>query len=237
MSFYTCIMIDDEPKALKLLELALDQLFPNIKVIGKYTDWKDGLQAIRDTDFDILFIDISMPEKTGFEMLSLVSWVDFEVIFITAFSEFALKAFDVGASGYILKPLEEDSLIKVVDRTLNRIKGKKGHANDVNHFGLVGVHHNKGIDYIEAKDIIYFEAQKRCTKIVTTTYSSVASNNLGFYKDIAAPYDFFLQIHRSFIVNLFYVSKYINDGTVLLKNNNALPVSKNYRQIFFDRIS
>lgn len=236
MSFYKCILIDDEPKALKLLELALNQLFPDLKIVGKYIDWKDGLQAIRETDFDILFIDISMPEKTGFEMLSLIPLVDFEIVFITAFSEFALKAFDFGASGYILKPLDEESLIKVVSRILNRIKDTKGHAREVNHFGLLGVRHNKGVDYIDVKDIIYFEAQKRCTKIVTVTYSSMTSNNLGFYKDITASYGFFLQIHRSFIVNLFYISKYINDGTVLLKNSNILPVSKSYRQNFYDKI-
>jgi two-component system LytT family response regulator len=234
---YTCIVIDDEPKAIELLKDSLRYLYNNIEVIGAYTEWDKALEAIRTTTCDILFSDISMPGKNGMELLKLVPDLDCEIIFITAHSEFALNAFKLAASGYILKPIDDAELKNTVDKTIERIKNKKLARSNIASLTIlnnkIGIPNNNGIDYVDINSIIYFESINRCTKVVTKDGDILSSYNIGKFKTMLEQYMFY-QVHRSYIINLNCIRRYETTGIVIMSNNVEIPIAKNERAEFLE---
>src|SRR6185437_4640385 len=125
----TCVIIDDEPKAIDVLQQRLNVLFPNIKILGAYTEWKKGLETLRNTKVDLLFLDISMPEKTGIDLLKLFPSISFQIILVTAHSQFALDAIKFSVAGYVLKPIDDYELSFAIMKALDRIKGTGANNN------------------------------------------------------------------------------------------------------------
>lgn len=240
----TCVIIDDEPKAVALLKERLNLLYPNIKVVGEYYDWKKGMEALRTSKTDLLFIDIAMPEKTGIDFLKLFPVLPFEVIFVTAYSEYALQAIKLSAMGYVLKPVDDMELSFAVNKVIDKIKktnalSAKQNNVQVNNTFKIGIPNIKGIDYLNADEILYFESVNKYTKVVTKEYSIMSSYNLGEFKKIVDE-DVFFQVHRSYIVNLYKVKRYESAGVLIMDDNMQIPVSKTVRPEFlamFNKIS
>ncbi len=126
---FSCIIVDDEPKAIELLKDCINYLFPNLDVIGSYTSWTVALPALRTTECDILFLDVSMPGKTGLDLLTLLPDLETEIIFVTAHSEHAMSAFKFAPSGYILKPIDDTQLTQAVKKSMERSQLKKAAKN------------------------------------------------------------------------------------------------------------
>lgn len=244
----TCIIIDDEPKAIELLKERLGILFPGISIKGTYTDWKKGIEALKTTPVDILFLDISMPEKTGLDMLKLFQSTPFQTIFITAHSEFAVQAIKLSAAGYVLKPIDDYELSFAVNKAIEKINEKSqvvtnaqavSSANNNTNAVKIGVPNIKGIDYLRADEILYFESVNKYTKVVTKEYSIMSSYNLGEFKKII-DLNIFFQVHRSYIVNLEYVKRYETTGCIVMEDNTQIPISKTVKNEFlasFGKIS
>jgi len=237
-----CIIIDDEPKAIDVLNERLTALFPNISIIGTYTDWKKGLEALRTTSVDLVFLDVSMPEKTGVDFLKLFPSLPFQVIFVTAHSEFAMEAIKFSATGYVLKPIDDFELSFAVNKAIEKIKPVKNlqaAQPAINNKRKIGVPNIKGIDYLNIDDILYFESVNKYTKVVTKEYSIMSSYNLGEFKKIIDESVFF-QVHRSYIVNLNHIMRYETSGSIIMEDNMQIPVSKSVRNDFiglFNKIS
>src|ERR1700744_2983467 len=159
-----CVIIDDEPMSIDLLSQRLNLLFPNLHILGAYTEWKKGLELLRANSVDLLFLDISMPEKSGIDFLKLFPTIPFQVIFITAHSEYAIDAIKLSAAGYILKPIDEYELSFAVNKAIEKIKGpsnitelsaqQKADSNKIK----IGIPNSGGIDYMNIDDILYFES-------------------------------------------------------------------------------
>lgn len=242
-----CIIIDDEPKAIDLLEKRLAVLFPALHIAGKYTQWKDGMEAIRENAPDILFLDISMPEKSGIDFLKLFPSIPFQVIFITAHSEFALQAIKFSAAGYVLKPIDDYELSFAVNKALERIKDKPAAKepvtqtnNNHNHNARkIGIPNIKGVDYLNPDDILYFESVNKYTKVVTKNYSIMSSYNLGAYRKILDEQVFY-SVHRSYIANMNHIKSYQTSGMLIMDDNMQIPVARSVRADFlsvFNQIS
>lgn len=232
---YTCIIVDDEPKAIELLSDSIHDLFTNIEIISTHTSWKTAIAEIRSNDFDLLFLDISMPQKSGIDLLALVPELKSEVIFVTAYSEHALDAFNYFAAGYILKPVKDDILVKTVSKAVERISYKKmvqskKQATDIK--PLIGIPNNNGLDYLNCDDILYLEATSRYTRAVAAQKEIISSYSIGKFKELMDPYPFFLQVHRSFIINLNHVKRYERQGVIIMTNGHEIPISKNMRDEF-----
>lgn len=228
----SCIITDDEPKMVELLADTLSELYPEIEIKGKYTTWKQALSGIRTHNVDILFLDISMPEKTGFDLLELVPNLSAEVIFVTAHTEFAVEAFNFDVCGYVLKPINDKALLKAVDRAIARTLLKRkaaggGESKDLK----IGIPDDAGIRYVNVNDIIFCESQNRYTRVVTIGGEITSYYNLGRYQETLNQ-DFFYQIHRSFIINLNHVSRYDTSGFAIMDNGTEIPVSKSHRDVF-----
>jgi len=240
---YSAILIDDEPKAIELLADQIQELYSNIVIKASYTNWKAALGPLRENDFDLLFLDMSMPQKNGMDLLDLVPGLKAEVIFITAHSEYALNAFNYSAAGYILKPVNEEILVKTIDKALEKIHNKRlaeqavslGNAKPNMKFGIPN---NRGVDYVDINDVIYFEAINRYTKVVLKDKEILSSYSIGNFKQMVEE-QLFYHVHRSYIVNLNHIARYDSSGIIIMSNKKEIPISKNIKDQFlsiFDRV-
>lgn len=118
------IIIDDELAALRTLELLLNSYCPDVHLVGKGQSVDDGIELINKHNPDLIFLDIEMPQANGFELLEKLPTLDFEVIFITAYNQFAVKAFKYSAIDYILKPIDIEELVKAVEKVTEIRKTK-----------------------------------------------------------------------------------------------------------------
>jgi two-component system, LytTR family, response regulator len=243
MNKYTCIIVDDEPQAIDLLTDILSDLYKDLEVIAAYTQWSKALDGIRNQPPDLVFMDISMQGKTGIELVRYMSGIKSEVIFVTAYSDYALDAFRVSAAGYILKPVDEAELVKTVDRALERINDKrqaaaKSVSTTAQVQNKIGIPSNNAIDYINTDEIIYLEAVSSYTNVFTPGKKIISSYNLQKFKQTLSS-ELFFQVHRSYVINLNYVRRYENIGMLIMLNDAEIPVSKNVREDFlklFNRV-
>jgi two-component system LytT family response regulator len=233
---YNCIIIDDEPKAIELLKTSLEELYTNINVIETFTSWKPALERLRSNGFDMLFLDISMPQKSGFDLLNLVPDLKCEVIFVTAHSEHTLDAFNHGATGYVMKPVSDVLLTKAVNRAIERIDLKRAakESGTSSKKPKIGIPGTKGTDYIDADEILYMEATNRYTAVVKKQGKLLSSYSIGRYKALLENYSF-CQVHRSFIVNLNHVNRYEHSGIIVMINGAEIPVSRQHKQDFLEK--
>ncbi len=233
MTKYTCIIIDDETQAIELLAYHIKRLNKNIDILNTYTSWSKAIEGLRSQEFDILFLDISIHNKNGMDLLKLVPNTRCEVIFITAHSNYALDAFQFSPSGYILKPIDEIALATTLDKAIERVQQRKS-AMQLSEMQLterVGIFNNKGIDYVDVHDIIYFEGLKQYTKVVTLKAEFTSSHHLGKFSHITCKHPFY-KVHRSFVINLNHILRYETSGIVIMSNRKEIPVSRTSRNDF-----
>lgn len=228
------IIVDDEPKMGELLLEILKDFYPTLAIDEPYTNWKDAIKAVHNTEPDIIFMDISMPEKTGFDILNLLPESDAEIIFVTAYSEFAIEAFEHAAAGYILKPINEKKLVDTVNRVLKKIE-KKHSYEQTSLTTKIGIPDNDSVVYYNLSDILYLETINRYTKVVTKDQEIISSYSLGTYKKILQNSDFLL-VHRSFIVNLNEVVRLDTNNFIILSNGKEVPISKNSKNEFLNKL-
>ncbi len=235
---YSCVIVDDEQDACDLLKNRITDLYNHIKVTATYLSWAEALQGLRENKTDLLFLDISMPGKTGIEILHMLPQLDCEIIFVTAHEQYALDAFAFSTSGYILKPVKDQLLVKATDKAIERIEHKRlarqsKEAKEAHPLlnEKIGVPGNSGIDYVTLSDIMYLESVNKCTRIVTTKAEFLSSFQIGKFKEHVNRLPFF-QVHRSYIINLNYIQSYKSIGTIVMANRTEIPVSRAERTEF-----
>jgi len=231
---FSCIIVDDERDAVELLSDRIGHLYPNIVVATAKLNWGEALRALKENKYDLVFMDISLPGKNGIDLLKLVPQLESEIIFVTAHEEYALNAFSLAATGYILKPIDDEFFTAAVDKALERIENKRlatGPRPISTLSNKIGIPNKNGVDYVNVRDIIFLESTNKCTKVVTASAVYVSSQNLGKFKEVIND-DSFFQVHRSYIVNLNFVLRYESTGVVILSNKMEIPVSRNVKNEF-----
>jgi len=225
------IIVDDEIFAIDLLKDSLRDINNQIEIVGCYTTWEAASNGLKQNSCDLLFMDISIHGRNSMGLLQSLPQLNCEIIFVTAYSNFALSAFQFPTSGYILKPINEVELRRALDNALSRISHKSlTPAPSVNpHFQYkIGIPDNKAINYIDMRRIIYLEALNTYTKVVTIDGEFISSYNIGRFRDIL-PQSIFFPAHRSYIVNLNLVRRYETSGLIITDNDQKIPVSRNHR--------
>ena len=231
---FSCIIVDDELDAIELLTFRLKHLYSNVSIMGTYSKWEKALEALRVQKCDLLFMDISMPGKSGINLLKLLPNLDCELIFVTAHDNYALEAYSLSASGYILKPIDDNELSNAVDKAVERTRNKKiakQAANATLISDKIAIPSSNGIDYLSIKDILYLESTNKCTKIVTNKGELVSTQNLGKYQNLIDHHSFY-QVHRSFIINLNCILRYELTGMIIMADNKEIPLSRNVKNDF-----
>ncbi len=240
MNKIRAVIVDDEKKAILNLSKKLELYFAqHVAVVDTFDDPWEALKYIPDIKPELLFLDISMPNMDGFELLEELDMPQLPVIFTTAHDEHAIKAVNNQAVGYILKPLDSDLLKTVVDKSVTTIKDQKTLEQKVGLIdNLMPVKKSitiSGVDTLEiinVDEIQYLCGESGYTKIYLLNGSDIlSSKNLGFYRELLE-HNHFYSIHRSYIINLTQIRKYLKEGLVEMKNGDQLPVSRGLRKEF-----
>lgn len=231
------IIVDDEHLARKALRMILDG-FKEIEIVGECSDGFEAVKAIKEKKPDLVFLDIQMPKLDGFDVLELLGKDAPFVVFVTAYDEYALQAFEAHALDYLLKPVKPARMAKTLDRIKERFPGKNRQPVDklLQQHRLKEVPHKRilardrgNIYIIPTEDIIYIEAQDDYVCIYTANKSSLKNDTLANMEKMLDPQKFY-RIHRSYILNIDYlntIEPYTKDSRIaILKNGKTLPVSR-----------
>lgn len=208
------VIIDDEPLAREVVKEYM-QSYPQITVVQECNDGFEGLKAIQQHQPELVFLDIQMPKITGFEMLELVDQVP-AVIFTTAFEEHAIRAFEVNATDYLLKPFSKERFDKAVQKWLDRVATAtpgpettpllEAAASSPLQSNRIVVKINGKIKIIPVQDIHYLEAADDYVKIVTQEGGFLKNKTMSYFEQTLDPQQF-TRVHRSYILNINQVTK------------------------------
>ncbi|RFN58795.1 LytR/AlgR family response regulator transcription factor [Marixanthomonas ophiurae] len=242
----TAILIDDERKALAILKNKLERLCPNVKVISETQSPDEGIELIKQLKPQLVFLDIAMPEMSGFDLLAEIKNPDFEIIFATAFDNYAIEAIKHCAIGYLVKPVDNQDLMITVNKAIQNIEDKSALEKNkllIENLGVQTFQNKKivipsqeGLEFVKMSDILHFEGDNGYTKIhFVNKKSMLSSHNIGYFNKLLDNQSFYL-IHKSYLINLSHIKKYLNEGYIVLEDNSKLPVSRNRRQDFFNKL-
>lgn len=242
------IIIDDEQGNIITLTEMLNSYCPDVQIVGIANNITDGERLIYSEDPELVFLDIEMPFGNGFELLNKLLPIKFEVIFITAFNSYAIKAFKYSVVDYLLKPVNIEELkaavLKVrnkldntnvtlrIDSLLSNLKIEKSGQKKI------GISTEDGIIFEEIDNIMYLEAEGFYTVIYMKAGKSVTtSRTLKDFEDML-PENIFFRVHNSSIVNINYIKKYYKGrgGYVEMEDNKKIEVSQRKKDEFLTKI-
>ncbi|WP_299884042.1 LytTR family DNA-binding domain-containing protein [uncultured Lacinutrix sp.] len=240
MTKVNAIIVDDEVNNVDLLVHFLTQYCPDINIIGKATTKSEGVSLVNELKPELLFLDIMLDQGTGFDLLEEVTFNETKIIFVTAFDEFAIKAFKYNAVDYILKPIEIDQLIKAVEKAcldISHHKFTERHqvqnlyrtvTNNNLPLNLIAIPSKDKIDFVKIEDIIYIKSEGRYSIFnLKGNKQIVATKNLGEYETMLDANTFF-RIHNSYLINLTKVLSINKSGGnyCVMENSEQLPIAK-----------
>ncbi|MCA0430271.1 MAG: LytTR family DNA-binding domain-containing protein [Bacteroidetes bacterium] len=242
MNLLKVIIVDDEESACDVLENLLLRFCENVKVMGKYHSVLQAVEAINTDKPDIVFSDIEMPNYAGYEIVNFFKEINFDIVFITAYDQYAIRAFEVAAIDYLLKPIDIERLKKAIER----VRTKQNNLLQVEQLNLLSnsletkklkniVVSNKGQQNIISIDnIIAIEASESYCTLYTTEKKYLASKNLKHFETLLENNSQFIRIHKSWLINKNYLVHYSKtELNVLLKGNITAKLSK-YKKTEFE---
>jgi len=234
------IIVEDEQTSREILKNYLTKYCPTVTVIGEASNIDEAMILIRNNELDLIFLDVEMPYGSGFDLLDKFDETDFEVVFVTAYNQYAIEALNNHASYYLLKPISIDELIKAVDY-VSQIKTKEGQLQDAVLVPKIKVSDHKitiptqdGFEVLEMKDILYCKADDNYTELfLKNNQKKLVSKTLKYFEDILKESGF-ARIHKSFLVNVSYIASYKKGkgGTISLSNGKELSVSASKKAEF-----
>ena len=242
------ILIDDEKSNLSSLKEKLARNCPDVEIIAMLDNAKDGKGAIDSLHPDIVFLDIEMPVMNGFVMLQQLNYKNFELIFVTAYDHYAIKAIRDSALDYLVKPIEIRELTEAVGRAADK-RSHPGYNQQLEVFldnivlkknmhRQIAIPTLEGLQFIRTDEILYLEANINYTHIYMKDKKKlIVSRTLKDFEDLL-PASTFLRIHNSYIINKDYLEKYERGegGQVIMSNGIRLDVSKRKKADFLKAI-
>jgi two-component system, LytTR family, response regulator len=245
------IIIDDELSGREVLKNLLEKNCPDVSIVNMLNSIEKGLLSVKADQPDLVFLDIQMPNSSGFDLLNQLERIDFEIIFVTAHDNYAIRAFKYSAVDYLLKPIKVAELIEAVNRAKERIENN--HKPDNLKFLAEKIHpakknflNNKillptlgGYNIAEVAEIAYCQSESNYTRFhFSDGKTIVVSKTLKEFEPILLENSFF-RIHRSYIINLNYIAKYNKGkgGEVVMKDGAVLEVSREKKDEFLKLFS
>jgi len=243
------VLIDDEKNALEMMEWLLKTYCPQVEIAAMCSSAEEGMEAIRRHRPDVVFLDIEMPRMNGFDMLEQFDELFFNVVFCTAYDQFALKAFRYSALNYLLKPVDPDELIATVQRI-----EKNNSVPTREQFELllqnmqpvtkqtpqrIALTHQDGLVFVPTSDIIYCEAESNYTAVHLVNGKKIVVSKILKDLDEALSGPDFYRVHSSYLININRIKKLVRgDGGYLVMDNDAsISISRSRRGEFMDLFS
>lgn len=239
----TAILVDDEERARDVLANLLARFCPSIALLGTYANVRAAVEGVKKHQPQVVFLDIEMPNYAGHEILGFFEEIDFEIVFVTAYDSYAIKAFEVAAVDYLLKPVDIQRLQAAVEKVQEKIASHTAYRHyQVLRESLAAdriknlVISEKGYQVVvPVEEIIAIEAQESYSKVYTLKKTYVASKNLKHFEGLLVHNTNFFRTHKSWIINLRELIKYNKtSGDIQLPNGIEAKLSK-YRKEAFER--
>jgi len=243
------IIIDDEPLARDLIRVYLKD-YSSFEIIEECTNGFEGLKAIQELRPDVVFLDIEMPKVTGLEMLELLDQPPI-IVFTTAYQDYAIKAFELNALDYLLKPFSKDRFKKSVEKIHERIQSKSSDTAKIKEFikepplpqgrlDRVVVKTVTSIKVIPVNEITYLETQDDYVMIYTHQGKFLKQQTMKYFESTLDP-EFFIRIHRSFLINvreILRIEPYEKSSyQIILKGNITLPISRTGYRLLKEKLN
>ncbi len=243
------IIIDDEPKARKLLHTLLQEHCPSITTFHQAEDLETGVALIKSEHPELVFLDIEMPKYSGLQILEFFDdhKIDFQIIFTTAYNQYAIEAFKLSAVDYLLKPLDHLELVSAVDKA---IKLKEQHNITTNLEELkqsfkklssnkIALDVPRGIIFVEHNDILYLEADGMYTTFfLKSGHKEMICKPLKHFAEQLHDSAQFYKPHRSYLININSIKEFNKKegGHLVMDNGKLVPISRDKREEFFGMI-
>lgn len=242
------VLVDDDKKNITILKALLKELPTEIEIVGEAGSAEEASKLIPLLKPDLVFLDIEMPFGNAFDLLDKLMPVNFEIIFITAFDEYTLKAFRYSALDYLLKPVDIDDLQVSVQRAENKIASKNINtqlSNLLYNFNKpsasvtrIAMPVKEGFDFINVNEIISCESKNNCTIVCTQTGKKyTCTRTIKDYEDLL-PENSFFRVHHSYIVNVNFIRKFFKEGRggyIELSDGTTIPVASRRKDIFLSK--
>lgn len=248
------IIVDDERRSRETLASLLEKYCPHLEIVAFADSVITGVETVSTLAPDLLFLDIEMPFGSGFDLLEQLGDYSFEVIFTTAYDQYALRAFKFSALDYLLKPIDRDELIEAVARVSKRLESRRTQPQRPNNEYLEVLLHNMrnkhlhsskialptsdGIVFVQVGNIVRCESERNYTNfcmltgetiLITRTLKEfeVMLTELGFYR-----------VHHSHLVNIAYVKRYVKSdgGYLIMHDDSTVQISRKYKEGFLQRL-
>jgi two-component system LytT family response regulator len=245
----TTLLVDDEDHNRNVLRLLLEKHYPNLQIVAEAASADDAFLKIGEHKPALIFLDVKMPQKNGFDLLKMFTAINFEVIFVTAYDNYAIRAFEFNALGYVLKPINTSKLLKTVEKAVQKINANiSGESilqlvNTISNteytLNRFSVHHNDKVIFVNIPDIMVIEAKEDNTTIQlldNTRYYS--SKNLAKYEDALGENDLFIRINKSTIINTNFLKNYSKGELCIIemKNGQTFEVSRRRKSEILKRL-
>ena len=244
-----CVLIDDENNSLEMMEWLIKTYCPQVTIEAMCNTSEKGIEAINKFKPDVVFLDIEMPHMNGFDMLEQFYKLFFDVVFCTAYDQFAIRAFKYSALNYLLKPVDPADL----QETIRRLEEKKSSPSKEQMELLlqniretikpavqrIALTTGDGMIFVPVDDIVYCEAESNYTSVALKDGKKVLVSKVLKDIDETLSGSGFYRIHNSFLINLNHIKKYVrgDGGYVIMNNDVTVSISRSRRQEFMELFS
>jgi two-component system, LytTR family, response regulator len=242
MNKIRAILVDDEESARDVLENLLARFCPEVTLVAKCENVAQAVELIKKESPDLVFLDIEMPNYAGYEIVNFFDKVNFEIIFVTAYDQYAIRAFEIAAIDYLLKPIDIDRL----KHSVKRVKQQLNTAEQSQRLSLLGntletkqvkniIVHDKGHQYIVAvEDIIAIEALESYCSIHTKDKKHTVSKNLKHFETVLEKLPKFIRVHKSWIINKQCIKNYSKTELSIYLINGLVAKLSKYKKAEFE---
>ncbi len=233
------VIVDDEAKARAALRQLLDSYCPDFEVVAEASGVAEGVQTIIRTRPDIVFLDVQMQDGSGFDLLSQLPQINFNVIFASAYDKFAIRAFKFSAVDFLQKPIEPEELIQACQKVSQQIEISEISSklevlmSNRKSFEKIVLPTMDGFIFVNIKDIVRCEAESNYTRFFLQNRRDIlVSKTLREFDEMLSPFGFF-RVHKSHLINLSYLKEYLRgDGAVIMEDGAEILISRRRKDDF-----
>ena len=237
------LIVDDEPDAVNFISSIISEYCSKLQIVGIANSAKEGIRIIHEKQPELVFLDVEMPHGSGFDLLAQFPKKQFDVVFITAFNQYAMKAIKFSALDYILKPINISEFIEAVEKVIE--KRSESYNQNINYAELLenlktilpsklAIPTAEGMEYLNTNDIVRLEADRNyCWFYLADNKKHLVCRNLKEYQDLLSDRNFF-RTHNSHLINLEKVKKYVrhDGGYIEMIDGSQIPISRTKKDLF-----
>lgn len=243
------LIVDDAPQVRKLLRLMLGELAIDIRLVGEAENVEQAVALIRSEKPDLVFLDIEMPGKSGLQLMDELpeAETDFHIVFITAYSQYAIQAFRLSAVDYLIKPLKEKELLEAIQKVRNQKELKRTSEQlkllsenlKIQTNNTIAIPVNYGTEYINTDEIEYLEADNTYVNLFFTYGErKLVSKHLKYFENLLCSFEVFIKVHRSYIINKNHIKAFRKEdrGIIVMNSGKQISLSRSHRQSFLETL-